>query len=43
MMLTRRSTTRDLVNHLRHQAPARESSVVQLAQPIALERPTGPA
>jgi ureidoglycolate lyase len=43
MMLTRRSTTRDLVNHLRHQAPARESSVVQLEQPIALARPAGPA
>lgn len=40
LMLTRRSTTRDLVQHLRQQAPAEESSVVRLEQPITLAGPT---
>jgi ureidoglycolate hydrolase len=39
MMLTRRSTTRDLVSHLRHQTPAQESSVVRLPQPLMVAAP----
>jgi ureidoglycolate hydrolase len=39
MMLTRRSTTLDLVRHLRHEVPARESSVVRLEQALRVVAP----
>lgn len=41
LMLTRRSTTRDLVSHLNTGTPPLESSLWSLTEPVSFQRPAG--